>query len=114
MDKPVINGFDTKEVTLLTGKNIEAGMAVTLENASKAKMPSADEHFCGICRVERGIYLSVVLKGHTTVQYSGSDPVIGYNMLAADGSGYVKVSDSGRLILVTDVDKASKTIDIIL
>jgi len=114
MDKPVLNGFDTKEITLLTGKNIEAGMAITLENSSKGKIPAADEHFCGICTVERGIYLNVVLKGHTTVKYSGTNPVIGYNNLAADGNGYVKVSDAGRLILVTDVDTVNKTIDIIL
>ncbi len=114
MDKPVLNGFDTKEVTLLTGKNIEAGMAITLENANKGKLPAADEHFCGVCTVERGMYLTVVLRGHTTVKYSGTDPVIGYNKLAADGNGCVKVSDNGRLILVTDVDKVNKEIDIIL
>lgn len=114
MNKPVLNGFDTKEATLLTGKNIEAGMALTLENSSKGKIPAADEHFCCVCTVERGIYLTVVLRGHTTVRYSGTDPVIGYNKLAADGNGYVKVSDAGRLILVTDVDKVNKTIDIIL
>ena len=50
----------------------------------------------------------------TTVKYSGTDPVIGYNKLAADGNGCVKVSDNGRLILVTDVDKVNKEIDIIL
>ena len=89
-------------------------MAIALKNSSEAIMPSADEHFCGICTAERGIYLTVVLKGHTSVAYSGADPVIGYNKLAADGNGYVKVSDAGRLILVTDVDKVNKTIDIIL
>ena len=114
MDKPVLTGFETKEITLLTGKNIDAGMAVTLENSSKAKLPSANEHFCGVCTTERGIYLNVVLKGHTTVKYTGTAPVIGFNKLAADGAGNVKVSDNGRLILVTDVDTVSKKIDIIL
>ena len=114
MDKPVLNGFDTKEVTLLTGKNIEAGMAITLENANKGKLPAADEHFCGVCTVERGMYLTVVLRGHTTVKYSGTDPVIGYNKLAADGNGNVKVSDSGRARLVLDVDTANRTIEILL
>ena len=114
MDKPVLIGFDTKEATLLTGKNIEVGMAITLENANKAKLPTADEHFCGVCTAERGMYLSVVLRGHTTVKYSGSDPAVGYTKLIADGNGFVKVSDNGRLILVTDVDKVNKKIDIII
>ena len=114
MNKPAFDGFETKEVTLITNKNVAAGKAVGITTNKRASIPSADELFCGICTAVKGVYASVALKGHATVAYTGTEPVLGYNKLAADGSGNVKVSENGIFAIVTDIDTVNKKIEIIL
>lgn len=114
MNTPVFNGFETKELTFYKDKNVAVGKALAVGTLKRAVVPTADEKFCGICTAVSGFYVSVILKGHAVVKYSGSSPAVGYNKLAADGSGYVKLSDNGREILVLDVDTANRTIEILL
>lgn len=114
MINPILDGFETKEVTLRVSAGVAAGKAVGLKNAHTSNIPAAGALFCGVCTSTRNIYASVVLRGHTTVKYSGTAPTFGYNKLASDGNGNVRVDENGRYILVTDVDTANQTIDIIL
>lgn len=114
MTTPVFYGFETKELTFYKDKNVAVGKAVGAGALKKATVPAADEKFCGICSAVNDTYVSVIMKGHAVVKYTGVSPVIGYNKLAADGNGNVKVSDSGREILVLDVDTANRTIEILL
>ena len=114
MNTPVFYGFERKELTFNKDKNVAEGKAVGVGTLKRAVIPSADEKFCGICSAVNETYVSVILKGHAIVKYSGTSPVIGYNKLAADGNGYVKLSDSGMDILVLDVDTANRTIEILL
>ncbi len=114
MNTPVFHGFETKELTFFKDKNVAVGKALNVGTLKRAVVPAADEKFCGVCSAVNDIYASVILKGHAIVKYSGTSPVIGYNKLAADGNGYVKLSDSGREILVFDVDTANRTIEILL
>ncbi len=114
MNNPILNGFETTEVTLKKSTNVAAGKAVGLAANCSTMVPSAGKHFCGVCTNVRGKYASVVLKGFATVAYSGTVPVVGYNKLVADGSGNVKIDDAGRLILVTRVDIENSVMDIIL
>lgn len=114
MNTPVFYGFEAKELTFYKDKNVAAGKAVGAGSLKRAVVPAADEKFCGVCSAVKGSYVSVILKGHAVVKYSGTSPVIGYNNLAADGNGYVKVSDNGREILVLDIDTTNRTIEILL
>ena len=59
---------------------------------------------------------SVAMGGMVTVSYTGaSAPAAGWNSLAADGSGGVKVvSDGGKSHLAVEVDTTAKTVTIVL
>ena len=59
---------------------------------------------------------SVAMGGMVTVSYTGaSAPAAGWNSLAADGSGGVKVvSDGGKGYLAVEVDTTAKTVTIVL
>ena len=63
-----------------------------------------------------GAVLSVAMGGMVTVSYTGaSAPAAGWNSLAADGSGGVKVvSDGGKGYLAVEVDTTAKTVTIVL
>lgn len=111
---PKLNGFNTKEVTLYTNEAINIGDAVMLSENATAVLPSSGENFCGVCTDKRDNYITVAMTGFAQTFYSGSAPTIGYNKLSADGNGKVKTGDSGREILVAEVDTTNKTISIIL
>ena len=111
---PDYNGFETKELTFYKDKNVAVGKALAIGTLKRAVVPAADEKFCGVCSALHDVYVSVILKGYAVVKYSGTAPSIGYNKLAADGNGYVKLSDNGREILVLDVDAINRTIEILL
>lgn len=115
MNNPIIDGFETKEVTLRISDGVAVGKAVGLTNNCTALRPAAGAHFCGVCNEVRGKYASVVMRGHAKTMFTGTAPIVGYNKLAADGTGYVKVDDTnGRLILVTAVDAENNTIEFLL
>ena len=59
---------------------------------------------------------SVAMGGMVTVSYTGaSAPAAGWNSLAADGSGGVKVvSAGGKSYLAVEVDTTAKTVTIVL
>lgn len=114
MLNPVLDGFENKEITLRNNMNVAVGKAVGFKNAYTSCVPADGDHFCGVCTSKRGIYVTVLMSGFTTVSYSGTAPVVGYNKLVGDGTGKVKVDDNGRHILVTNVDTTKQTIDIIL
>lgn len=109
-----LNGFERKEVTFNTSASVKEGETVNLMSKSTLGLAIADSNFCGVCSSIRGKSASLVLKGYVTVSYSGTAPSIGYNKLAADGLGGVQVSESGRHILVADIDKGTLTCGIIL
>lgn len=114
MNTPVFDGFGTTEATFLKDKNVAVGKAVGIGTLKRATILEADGLFCGICSAVNDLYVSVILKGHATVKYSGTAPALGYNKLASDGNGYVMVSENGRHILVIDVDTVNQEIEIIL
>ncbi len=114
MNNPVLNGFNTQELTLTASDDIAVGMAVTIGAYSTALIPASGSLFCGICSDVRGGYASVIMTGYAKVKYSGSTPSLGYNKLAGDGSGKVKVDENGLHVLVTSVNLSTKTLEIIL
>jgi len=58
-----------------------------------------------------GLACSVALGGMVTAAYTGSTvPAAGFTKLAANGTGGVKVSETGNSYLVADVNTADKTV----
>lgn len=103
-------GFETKEITLLAGEDLEAGQVITLAAPCVATPAEEGNKFCGVCTVVRGDYASAVMHGCAKVSYSGTAPQLGYVRLAADGNGGVTVdSTNGREYLVVSVDETSGT-----
>lgn len=109
-----MNGFDRKEVTLYAAATAVEGNTVNLISKTTAGASPEGSDFIGVCTLIRNGMASVTLRGYATVPFSGTSPSLGYNKLSADGSGGVKVSDSGRSILVVDINKSALTCDIIL
>lgn len=109
-----LNGFDRKEVTFNAGAGAAEGNTVNFLSKSTVGAVAADTNFCGVCALVRNGLASVVLRGYVTVSYSGAAPSLGYNKITANGAGGVKVSDSGRDILVADIDTANHTCGIVL
>lgn len=70
------------------------------------------DDFCGmVLSVSRGgDACSVALGGMVTAGYTGEAPALGWTGLAADGTGGVKPSETGREFLVVDVDTSAKTV----
>ena len=75
---------------------------------------SAGESFCGVALCAKDDACAVQVAGFVTVPYSGTEPAPGYAALAADGSGGVKIVESGREYLVADADTTAKTVTILL
>ena len=70
------------------------------------------DDFCGmVLSVSRGgDACSVALGGMVTAGYTGEAPALGWTGLAADGTGGVKPSETGREFLVGEVDTSAKTV----
>ena len=109
-----LNGFDRKEVTLNASATAKEGNTVNLLNKSTVGSSPVDTNFIGVCSAIRKGLASVVLRGYVTVSFSGETPSLGYNKIASNGTGGIKLSDSGRDILVADVDLVNDTCGIIL
>jgi hypothetical protein len=56
------------------------------------------------------------MSGFATLGYTGTTaPTVGYNLLAGDGSGGVKVvTTGGRSMLVIQADTTAKTVGVML
>lgn len=98
-------------VTLEAAEPLQAGMAVSLSGNGVVTICPDGEAMCGVVRSVRDGAAAVQVSGFAAVSYSGTAvPAAGWNKLAGDGSGKVKVdSANGRDILVVDVDEAAKT-----
>ena len=97
---------------------VSAGQVVKVSgNGTVAKCADNDGFEGAVLAVARdGKACSVAMGGMVTVSYTGaSAPAAGWNSLAADGSGGVKVvSDGGKGYLAVEVDTTAKTVTIVL
>ena len=90
------------------------GQVVKMSGKGTVAACSAGESFCGVALCAKDDACAVQLAGLVTVPYSGTEPAPGYAALAADGSGGVKIVESGREYLVADADTTAKTVTILL
>ena len=92
------------------------GQVVKISDQATVAPCGNGDAFCGIVRsvAKDGTACSVQLRGAAEVPYSGSAPTPGFASLSADGSGGVKVDESGRTFLVLAVDTVNATASILL
>ena len=90
------------------------GQVVKMSGKGTVAACSAGESFCGVALCAKDDACAVQVAGFVTVPYSGTEPAPGYVALAADGSGGVKIVESGREYLVADADTTAKTVTILL
>ena len=91
------------------------GVPVKISANDTVDSCAAEDSFCGVANGVSGGYASVQMSGFIRLPYNGTAAVAGYVILAADGSGGVKVvATGGRSILVLRVDMAAKTVGIML
>ena len=90
------------------------GQVVKMSGKGTVAACSAGDSFCGVALCAKGDACAVQVAGFVTVPYSGTEPAPGYAALAADGSGGVKIVESGREYLVADADTTAKTVTILL
>ena len=90
------------------------GQVVKMSSKGTVAACSAGESFCGVALCAKDDACAVQVAGFVTVPYSGTEPAPGYAALAADGSGGVKIVESGREYLVADADTTAKTVTILL
>ena len=98
--------------------DVSEGQVVKVSGSGTVAACAANGVFDGVVlSVGRdGKACSVAMGGMVTVSYTGaSAPAAGWNSLAADGSGGVKVvSDGGKSHLAVEVDTTAKTVTIVL
>ena len=69
---------------------------------------------CGVAGTGRNGACRVQVAGFVTLPYSGPAPDVGFTGLVGNGSGGLMASETGRKLLVAAVDRASKTVTVLL
>ncbi len=111
-----INGFNESILTFKAATGFETtGVPVKMSANNTVSACSESDSFCGISRSFMSGCAAVQVSGAVKVGYSGTAPTVGYNMLAADGSGKVAVAaQGGREYLVVEVNTTSSVATILL
>lgn len=109
-----MKGYGENIATFRTDGVVSTSYAVKMADNFTVTPCNSGDAFIGTAVNVKNEYACVQLDGYVTLSYTGSAPAVGYCSLVADGKGGVKVSDTGRAYLVTDVDTANKTAGIIL
>lgn len=96
--------------------NGELGKAVKISGSGTVAACVDGDVFCGaVTSVSRDkTTCAVQLHGMVTLPYTGTAPVAGFAILAADASGGVKTAATGHSYLVVDVNAADKTVSFVL
>ncbi|MEG1244495.1 MAG: hypothetical protein RSD17_06640, partial [Oscillospiraceae bacterium] len=92
------------------------GDVVKMSANNKVASCAAGNDFCGVIKCVEGDGCSTVqLSGYVEVPYTDAAPTVGYNVLAGNGVGGIKVvTTGGRSHLVLNVDTTAKTVGLIL
>lgn len=96
-------GFHETAATFDVSGNLTEGAPVKLSGNGEVTACGASDAFCGVALAVREGLATVQLGGYAVVNYTGTAPSVGYNELAADGQGGVKLLSGGRKLLVVEV-----------
>ena len=109
-------GIGQWAATFVCHGDVAEGQIVKISGNGAVSICTDGDAFCGKAAVvgSDGAACAVVMGGMATVSYSGSDPVLGWQGLSADGNGGVKADASGNKYLVADVDTIGKMITFVL
>ncbi len=103
------------DVSFLDAGSAKAGQVCKLTENGTVGACAAGEAFCGVVREARAGVAAVTMRGYVELPYSATAPGVGYQMLAADGTGGVKsVTSGGRSLLVVQTDSAAGTVGVFL
>lgn len=111
--KVCFTGLMEQEATFEAAAGVAAGQPVKVTESGKVSSCAENDLPCGVAVSLRGGYAAVQLAGYVKLPYTGS-VAVGYQKIAANGAGGVTVSDTGRQLLVMDVDTASLVCGILL
>lgn len=107
-------GFDGvgQWAATFAAEEVEEGAVVKPAGNGSVTACAAGDAFCGVAIYvgHDGKACSVQLGGMATVPFSGTAPVVGYGVLAADGNGGVKTATSGEKYWIVAVDSAAGTV----
>lgn len=109
------NAIGQAHVSFSAAESAAAGKVCKLTaNGTVGACASGDSFFGVVTDVRAGV-AAVMMSGYAELPYSGTAPSVGYQTLAADGSGGVKtVTTGGRSLLVVQVDSANATVGVFL
>ena len=109
-----MKGYGENTSTFRTNGVVCTSHTVKMDNNLTVAPCNSGDAFIGTAINVKNEYACVQLDGYVTLAYTGTAPTVGYCALVADGKGGVKIADTGREYLVTDVDTVNKTAGIIL
>lgn len=93
----------------------QAGKVCKMNGGRLVGSCAAGDAFCGVVHhLEDDGAAAVILRGYVTLPYTGTKPAVGYVKLAADSTGGVAASTTGREYLVLDVDEDYGTVGLYL
>ncbi len=105
-------GFNDGFITLYTN-GVKAGGIVKIGAANTCAECVDGDKPVGILVNERNGIGSVQVCGYAKLAYSGTEPALGINYIAADGNGGIKADASGRAVIVLAVDTADQMVEVI-
>lgn len=92
------------------GCMLETGRVVCLTGDGQVSLGESGGKFCGVVvSMSEDGYAGVQIDGMTQVGYTGSAPAVGWQTLAADGTGKAVVNENGINYLVAAVDETAQT-----
>lgn len=107
-------GLGEQKVTFAAANGTAKGTVCKLSANNTVAGCTAGDVFFGVVESVRGGKAAVITEGYAEVGYTGTAPSLGYNILAANGSGGVKGAENGRDCLVVSVDTTNKIIGMFL
>lgn len=107
-------GYNYNSLTFYNETAIDAGYPVRIYKSETVEKAPDGEAFHGVVVSSDNKYASVQVNGVVTMSYTGTAPSVGYNGLASNGEGGVKVSSSGREYLIVATDEAAGTVTFLM
>lgn len=109
-----LKGYGENVATFRTSGLVSAGYPAAMAENLTVRSCDDGDVFVGYVLNTNGEYAGVQLSGYIQSRYSGDAPEVGVCCVVADIFGGVRVSDTGRQVIVTDVDTVNKKIGFIL
>jgi len=108
------NAIGRTDVSFADAGTAQAGKVCKVTANGTVGACAEADNFCGVVREVRAGVAAVTMAGYVELPYSGAAPAVGYQTLAADGAGGVKLATGGRNLLVVQTDSAAKTVGVFL